>query len=473
MVTKSFVKQLNLIAINASYYNQIYYQLFMQENKKIVVGLFKSLVFILLTVVITNCSKHHEAPSTGKVQGMVTDFASSSAISDVSVVVFDASTNGPVNTTKTDASGNYSFDLSAGTYFLKFNKQGYDPVPPRGFEAVPFSVTVGQTETQDAQMTASKVTNAGYISGKVSVGSTGLEGALVIAEGNGDAYSAVSDKDGNYTIYNVPAATYNVMGFIAQYSSTSSSASVTSGNETASINLTLTKNASGAVAGTFKVISQTTIATPPTTMDIALVHPITKETIPGLSQNVTYASSLSYSFTNVPDGTYVVRASYANDYIVIDPDYITKFGDYTVTIASGTPTPASVDIVATSAVILTSPTNDMSTVVPVDATATPTFQWQAYASTSDYVIEVTDAVTGQVIWGGFSNFGTSNVTKNITIPSSTTSIAFNSDGNASASLTSGRIYRWRIYASKNNQTSATGWNLIAASEDLMGLIKIQ
>jgi hypothetical protein len=320
-------------------------------------------------------------------------------------------------------------------------------------------------------MSVSKITNTGYINGKVSVGSTVQPGVLVIAEGNGSAYSAITDKDGNYTIFNVPAAAYEVKGYMADYSTTSAPATVTANTASNDIDLTLTQGVSGTVSGTFKVISQTTIATPPSTMDISLVHPVTKETIPGLSQNVPYSSSLSYSFSKVPDGTFIVRASYGNDYIVIDPDYITRFGDYKVTLANGTPTPVSVDIVATSATILSSPTNEMNTTVPIDVAATPTFEWVAYASTSDYVIEVTDASTGTVIWGGFTN-SSGTITKNITIPSNTTSISYNSDGKASAQLVVGKVYRWRVFASKNNAQTGS-WNLIAASEDQLGLIKIK
>ena len=440
----------------------------MKNQKKLV--LLTTLIILISGVFLTNCKKDDPAPvaTTGKVTGKVTDLTNGNALSDVSVFAFDASTNSPVITVKTNATGDYSTDLNGGTYFLKFYKQGYDPVPPQGVEAVPFTVTVGQTITQSAQMSASTVANGGYITGKVSVGTTGQAGVLVVAEGTG-AYSAVSDKDGNYSIFNVPAASYTVKGYLAEHSTTSASATVTSNTATNNTNITLTKNAAGTVSGTFKVVSQTTILTAPTTMDIALVHPVTKETIPGLSQNVTYAPSISYSFSKVPDGSYVVRASYSNDYIVIDPDYITKFGDYKVTVSSGTPTPTSVDIVATSAVLLTGPTNAMNSIVPVETTTTPTFQWTAYASTSDYVIEVTDASTGQVIWGGFSSAGT---VKNFTIPSNTTSIVFNSNNTATASLTVGKVYRWRVFASKNN-VQAGSWNLIAASEDQMGLIKIK
>jgi len=427
---------------------------------------------ILVSLTLFNCSDDDPEPAaTGVISGRVTDLSSQSALADATVVVFDATTNSPVATTVTNGNGDYSFELAEGNYFLKFYKQGYQSVPPQGIEAVPFSVTVGQTTAQSAEMAASAIANAGSIAGKVSVGATAQSGALVVAEGDGTAFSAVSDKDGNFTIFNVPPSSYSVKAYLAEYSSDVASVSVAENGVVKDISITLTRGSAGKVTGTFKVISQTTIATPPTTMEVSLVHPITKETIPGLSQSLPYSSSISYAFANVPDGTYVVRATYANDYIVIDPDYITKFGDYTVSVTGGTPTPASVDIVATSAVILTSPTNEMATTAPVESSATPTFKWQPYASTSDYVIEVTDASTGAVVWGGFTN-SNGTLVKNIVIPSNTTSVTFNSDGNATGALVSGKIYRWRIFASKdNNQTGS--WNLIAASEDQMGLIKIQ
>jgi hypothetical protein len=439
--------------------------------KQNTLAMFYASMLVISATIFSGCSKDDPEPTTGKISGKVTALSSGSAISDATVIVFDANTTSPISTTKTNSSGDYTFDVSAGNYFLKFYKQGFESVPPREMEPVPFAVTVGQTTTQSAQMSATSVANAGYISGKVSTGSAAKPGVLIVAEANGSAYSAISDKDGNYTIFNVAAGSYAVTGLIAEFTSAVAYATVTANTETPGINVALTQGASAEVEGTFKVISQTTIATPPTTMDIALVHPITRETIPGLSQNVSYSSSLSYSFSGVPDGTYVVRATFANDYIVIDPDYITKFGDYTVTVSGGVANPTSVDIVSTSAVILTGPTNDMSTTVPVTATTTPTFEWSAYPSTSDYVIEVTDASTGNVIWGGFKNTD-GTLTKNIVIPSNTTSIEFDSDGTATDALEVGKIYRWRVYASKNNNQNDT-WNLISASEDQQGLIIIE
>ena len=101
---------------------------------------------------------------------------------------------------------------------------------------------------------------------------------------------------------------------------------------------------------------------------------------------------------------------------------------------------------------------------------TPTFSWEAYSSTDNYVIEVSD-INGNVIWGGFNNTGTVTV-MNFPIPKITTSIAYNSNGTATQPLKSGQIYRWRIFASKSDISDPRGWKLISVSEEQQGLIKI-
>ncbi|HEY0635412.1 MAG TPA: carboxypeptidase regulatory-like domain-containing protein, partial [Gammaproteobacteria bacterium] len=77
-----------------------------------------------------------------------------------------------------------------------------------------------------------------------------------------------------------------------------------------------------------------------------------------------------------------------------------------------------------------------------------------------------------VIWGGFS--GSYDATlKNIVIPAAETSIVFNTDYTATSALLPGHVYRWRIYASKDDVKEATGWKLISVSEDQQGLFKIE
>jgi hypothetical protein len=118
---------------------------------------------------------------------------------------------------------------------------------------------------------------------------------------------------------------------------------------------------------------------------------------------------------------------------------------------------------------LTSPTNAASSIQPLAVTSTtPTFSWSAYSSTDNYVIEVSD-INGNVIWGGFKNNGT---VMNFAIPKTTTSLAYNSNGTATQPLQNGQIYRWRIYASKNDSSDSRGWKLISVSEEQQGLMKI-
>lgn len=414
------------------------------------------------------------APTTGTLAGTVTAGSPATALSGVSVIIFDANTNSPTNSTMTtDAGGKYSATLGAGSYYVKLYKQGYNPVPASPMQTpVPLTVTAGATTTNDVLMTASAVTNGGWISGKVSNSAGGLGGVLVAAEATGVAYTSISDGNGDYAIYNVPAAAYTVKAYVSGYSSTAPAATVTANTGTGNTNVTVTADASGTVPVDFNLIAQTGVTTP-ANMLVSLVHPVTKESIPGMSSSKAFSSSMSFSFSGVADGKYFVRATFANDTIVVDPDYIVKFGEPSVTVASAVATPNPVQITATGAVGLVSPTNALSSTTPVAVTGTtPTFTWKQYSSASDYVIEVMDAATGAVIWGGFTGMGTATPTKNIVISSAQLSIDYNSDGNASAPLEVGKTYRWRIYASKNDNNTGT-WHLISMSEDQMGLITIQ
>lgn len=444
------------------------------KNNHFFAALSLSLAFLVTACGGGGGSSFTPASTTGTLSGDVTSGSPATALAGVSVVVFDASTNAPAGSTvQTDATGKYSFSLSAGSYYVKLYKQGYNPVPASALQTpVPLTITVGATTPNNVLMTASTLTNGGWITGKVSNGTTGIGGVLVAAEASGVAYTSISDSSGNYAIYNVPAAGYTVKAYVQGYSSTAPAATVAAGaGATANPSLTALAAGTGTVAASFSLIAATGVVNP-VNMVTSLVHPITKETIPGLSLSQPFANSLTYNFTGVADGTYIVRTTYANDTIVVDPDAIVKFGEPSVAVTSGVPTPATVSIKATAAVGLTSPTNALSSTVPVAVTGTtPTFTWASYPSTNDYVIEVMDASTGTVVWGGFTGMGTASVTKNIVIPSSTTSIVYNSNGKATP-LVVGKTYRWRIYASKNSN-SAPGWSLISMSEDQMGLITIQ
>lgn len=423
-----------------------------------------SLVISLFLVL--SCSKDDPGPSTGKLSGRVTDAATMLPLKDVTIIVFNADDNAPTdNTLTTDANGDFSVDLPAGNYFLKLYKQGYQAVPAAGMEAVPFTIEVGASTDQSAQMFAAENKNTGFISGTVGT-PAGVSGALVVAEdiANKRAFSSVSARDGRYVIYNVPVGSYTVRAYLAGHSSNSVSASAALNAETANVNVTLTTSATGKLTGTVR-----NLATGNKDVDISLVHPFTRETIPGLTAT---SVNLAYTISNIPDGTYIARATFKNDERVMDPDRIAKFGEPVVSFTGNNSLELTFDI--TGSISIASPTNEPSTTKAVEVTSTtPTFSWNTYSSTSDYVIEVTDASTGIVVWGGFDKSGTLPL-KKIVIPAAQKSIQYNADGTASiASLQPGKVYRWRIFASKNDQNSSTGWTLISASEDQLGLFKVK
>jgi hypothetical protein len=425
----------------------------------------KLIYFTLLCVFIAlaalSCKKNDDTPTTGSLKGTVTNSSNSQAISGARIIVYDANTNAPTeNLVLSGSDGKYAINLSPGTYYLNLGKQGFNGIPAAGITPVSVTVEAGKEVINDFQMQPTSITNGGYITGKVTSNGNALPNVLVVAGNGSTGYSSVSAKDGSYIIYNVPAGSYQVQGYSSDYSSPVLNATVTANAESAGNNIAMTSGVSGSVSGTV-----TFLATNNGEVDVTLTNPFTKETIPGL---VTKTLAGIYSIGKVPNGTYIVRASFSNDSYVVDPDWILRNGEPKVTVSGSS---VSQNFSVTGAVRLVSPTNDSTTTKPiVISSLTPTFTWTAYSSTADYVIEVSD-INGNVIWGGFTK-GTA-ITKNIIIPKSQLSIIFNSDGKATKSLVANTIYRWRIYSSKNDVSSPTGWKLISVSEDQRGLFIIK
>ncbi len=428
--------------------------------KRVIQSLMPILAVIL---VIQGCKDDDEPVTTGTLTGVVTDANTAARLENVFINVFNSNTNVPVGTTIiTAADGSYSVQLEPGSYYIKLSKQNYESVPPAGISPIPFTIELGLSLDVSVEMFPSDVTNGGLISGKVTDGTDPVGGVLIVAQSGANGYSTISGDDGSYTIFNVPAGSYAINGFLSGFNGTSVDASVTGSAETSGIDLTLSSGATGTFTGQVRHLSAENIE-----VDVALIHPATRETIPGLTSETL---SLSFTISNIPDGNYIARATFENDQRVMDPDRIAKFGEPEITISGGNTVDLQFDV--TGSVILVSPTNEATTTEPLEITSTaPTFEWTGFASTSDYVIEVSD-ISGNVIWGGFDNSGTLPV-KNIEIPSDVLMIEYNSDGKATLSaLEQGRVYRWRIFASKNDQQSDTGCTLISASEDQLGLIKI-
>ena len=425
-------------------------------------------VWILISVMFASCSKKEEevpVPTTGNVTGKVVAAEGLAPLEGVQVSAFDADTNEPAGASvKTGADGGFSIELDPGTYYLRLAKLGYKEVPPPGVVAIPFTITVGESTVLDFELLASAVVDGGAISGQVTLNGAGVASVLVIATDtlSSASYSSVTDAAGNYTIYNIPAGGYTVKGWLSGHNSEVAHANVAAKSTTTDIAIALTAGATATLDGSVKFL-----ATGNKEVDVALIHPGTLQAIPGL----TIATMGIFTLTDIPDGEYLARASYNNDTLVVDPDFIVKFGDPVVVVSggvasvkSGLTISATLDFAVTNAITLISPTNFPSEIVPLEVadTSTLVFSWTPYASTSDYVVELSD-LNGNVIWGGFTVTG-GVPTKNM----STIQTSYTYDGPA---LTAGKIYRWKVYASKDQRATGT-WSLISMSEDQMGLIKI-
>ena len=426
------------------------------------ISIIKVVFIVCLTTVLLSCGKDNEtdeAPTTGIIQGLVTASDENKPLEGVRIVVFDANTNAPAGATQwTDSTGIFSIEMVPGTFVLKLSKLGYGNIPAPGISGIPWSISAGNTTTANFQMAKSAVSNGGVISGQVKISDNAVAGVLVVAENSSSGFSSVTDADGKYYIVNVPPADYEVQGWHSGYNSSVRTVLVEPASEQSEMDLALSDDAQSTVSGAI-----TFLATQNIEVDVSLVHPMTKETIPGL---IVETIDFKYVILNVPNGTFIGRASFENDKKVVDPDWIVKNGEPTITVNGPD---INLDFSVTGSVGLINPTNEMSVIEPVEVSnGAIDFTWVAYPSASDYVIEVMDA-NGVTIWGGFSENG--NI-KNVIIPDTETSVLFNFDGSANDNLVSGKVYRWRVYASKDDNQSATGWRLISASEDQQGLIRV-
>jgi hypothetical protein len=206
------------------------------------------------------------------------------------------------------------------------------------------------------------------------------------------------------------------------------------------------------------------LAAPNSVVDVTLIHPGTGEVIPGLSTYIG-ASTRTYALNGVPEGTFIAIASLKTDGYVLDPDSVAKFGEPKVTVLGGvaypfvngvqSPNPGNLNFDVTGAVTLTQPVNS-----PVMISGAVTFQWNAYPSAKNYILEVIDE-NGNLVWGG-----NAPGTNNYTVDAATTQVAYPA-GEPALNGT----YRVRVYASVTSP-DAPFYTLISATENLEGVFKV-
>lgn len=388
-------------------------------------------------------------------------------IKNADVVLYNSNTNRGITRQFSDSAGIcYLYVQPNIACYLKVAAQNYKSSPPPN--GAPTSFQVGDSGTTLYRNVVLKknllAANCGTVSGTVkSTANAPVAGSLVIAIRQTDSItvSGFSGPDGFYILYNIPEGLYNVQGFLeGWYQATAvTGVTVTQGTVTSGVNLQLTATTGSSLSGRV-----TFLATQNGIVDITLAHPVSFEPIPGLD-TLTDAST-NYTLHSIPPGTYIPWASYRNDGYVMDPDWIRKFGLPIMTFVSGD-TAKTLNFSITGAVTIISPTNHKDTLVPVPIfTATPTFTWNSYPSTQEYIIAVYNSY-GELVWGGYD---ANNNILHTKISAHTTSVVYNFDGSAKEPLKGGQAYRWKVWADKDGSTGVQ--QLISASEDLLGLFEL-
>jgi len=428
----------------------------MQSNNFKIKALLLSLMLSSLLFYQCNEDSSVEPDPPTVIQVIVKSSADSSVIAGANVVLYNANKGESVSRTFSGNDGIAKFeDLSAGNFYSRISAQGFKEVPQGSVSPVPFSVSSGQTFSQTYYMDELQGT-FGKIEGTVT---PNLSGFLIVATSSGmnEEYHTYSGPDGYFVLFNVPYNSYEVDAIKSGYQSTNQpQVTLSSGSSSATVQINVIQITGSTLTG--KV---TFLAAQNGIVDISLLDKISYSVVNGLTAMID--TSRNYAINNIPAGEYVAWASYENDDYVMDPDWIFK-NPGALNVSFTTDTSKVRDFSVTDAINIVSPTNPANSITPALAdSVVPTFYWNAYPQTKEYIIEVRD-INGNLIWGGFTAIGEIRHTQ---IPKEWNSVEFNFDGSALMQLQSGNIYQWRLYS--DDEATAGVQTLLSSSEDLMGL----
>jgi hypothetical protein len=329
------------------------------------------------------------------------------------------------------------------TYSLRADASGYQsfPTPPRVALPVTIAPTgeppVVQTPTTDIGLIPLEDTaGLGTISGKVVADAPG--GTLVVAGGS----TAIADRTGAFTVFNVPAGPVEVRGYLRSVNLEPKSVELAAGQRVEGVQLASLGETTAVVSGSIQFVNPGS--------GVTSVILVVKETFleavargeapPGLkAENVVGP----FSIAGVPDGNYVVLAAFENDDFVRDESGIGGTEIVSVTVAgANVAIPTSFKVTGALAVFAPGDNEEVN--------GTPSFQWQDDSSEKRYSIVVFDAL-GSQIWEkqDVPSVNSGTVTQVYEGPA----------------LESGMIYQFRARSWSANP----GGTVLSSTEDLKGV----
>ena len=381
--------------------------------------------------------------------------ANGSAVSFVATSASDGSYVLPIPTQRgSDGAPAESFKIT-----LRADASGYVTFPAGIRPALPFD-TANPVMNNGRYEIKSPLTDVGLL--KVAPGgpATGtIKGnvednsdhasVLVVAEVNGIGYTAIAGRDGDYSIFNVPAGGASVAAYARGHNYVGKSVDVRAG-AVVEVNLDVSEDAASTVSGSVNIVNgqlgdvTSVIMVLESTFNATLARgetpPGLRAPDPGIAPNIDG----KFTITGVPAGRYVILAGFENDHLVRDESGIGGTSIVHQEVVAGQNVEIADSFKLTGSDDIVSPGEAGPEVV----TAPPTFTWIDDSSEDRYSVTVFDAY-GNVVWEA----GT---------PKSVVTLQY-----GGPPLKSGMYYQFRVASIKDPS------EVISRSEDLKGVFIVQ
>jgi len=312
-------------------------------------------------------------------------------------------------------------------------------------------LVIMNASTDIALLPAAGTAGRGSIEGTVDAADPG--GVLVLAvQGTTAVSSAVSDRDGDFILFDVPPGATSVQGYRSGLRVTPVDVTATSGAVTGVVLQTATDGLA-TVSGNVQLVnapggSMTSVIL---TVESTFIASAARGEAPaGLR---AFPVTGAFSIPGVPPGRYVVLAAFENDDLVRDPD--TGIGGtalvHVEVPAGGGDVTIPESFKVTGALAVVSPG---ASTIEVISTTSPVFTWADDSSEDGYELYVFDAF-GTL---AYMDLGVARVSGGTTVSATW----------SGAPLVEGMIYQFRAYSWRDRTGGRT---YISGTEDLRGVFQ--
>lgn len=407
------------------------------------------------------------------VEGRVFDAQDESGIEGATVVAIDAN-GAPRSTVVTSgADGAYSLPVPAprdadgapisDQITLRADASGYQTFPTAPRQGIPIDLATAADVDEDGDSEVANASTdialfarddvpagAAIVRGSIQGGGAGV--LVVAVQGERGVASAISDTEGGFVLFDVPAVSTSVEGYAAGVRITP--ATITpAAPETTGVVLTAAADGLATVSGSVQIVNAPSVSETSVilVLESTFVETVARgESPPGLRVGEVGGA---WSIEGVAPGDYVALAAFENDRAVRDPDTSiggTQIVHFTVD-ASGTDVEIGEGFKVTEALEIVGPGADT---IETITDATPTFEWADDSSEEGYEIRVYDA------------FGV-QIHEDLGLPSVSGSGTVTYDYPGTPALEPGMVYQFRVWSYSIDMDGAHVYKSV--TEDLRGV----